>query len=112
MNLLTSSLLTDLYHVNVIQAYLDHGDTQTAIFEFFVRKLPPQRGILIAAGLAQTLDFLENLSFCSEEIDWLARRQAVSSRRCSASLRISASRATCMRCQKAACSSPTSRSCA
>src|SRR3974377_2456223 len=72
MNPLTSPLLTDLYQLNMIQAYLDHGDTQTAVFEFFVRKLPAQRGFLIAAGLEQVLDFLENLRFSAEEIDWLA----------------------------------------
>ena len=72
MNPLTSPLLTDLYQLNMIQAYLDHGDTQTAVFEFFVRKLPAQRGFLIAAGLEQVLDFLENLRFSAEEINWLA----------------------------------------
>jgi nicotinate phosphoribosyltransferase len=56
----------------MIQAYLDHGETKTAVFEFFVRKFPPRRGFLMAAGLEQALDFLENLRFSSEEIDWLA----------------------------------------
>jgi nicotinate phosphoribosyltransferase len=73
MNLLTSPLLTDLYQLNMIQAYLDHGETHTAVFEFFVRKFPPRRGFLIAAGLEQVLKFLENLHFSPEEIDWLAR---------------------------------------
>src|SRR5674476_55866 len=73
MNPLTSPLLTDLYQLNMIQAYLDHGTTKTAVFEFFVRKLPARRGFLIAAGLEQALDFLENLRFSSEEIAWLAR---------------------------------------
>jgi len=73
MNPLTSPLLTDLYQLNMIQAYLDHGETKTAVFEFFVRKFPPRRGFLIAAGLQQVLDFLENIRFSSEEIDWLAR---------------------------------------
>ncbi len=44
MDLATSPLLTDLYQLNMIQAYLDHGETKTAVFEFFVRKLPAQRG--------------------------------------------------------------------
>ncbi len=66
-------LLTDLYQLNMIQAYLDHRQTQTAVFEFFVRKLPPRRGFLLAAGLEQALDFLENMRFTTEEIDWLAR---------------------------------------
>ena len=67
-----SPLLTDLYQVNMIQAYLDHGDTQTAVFELFVRTLPERRGFLLAAGLEQALDFLENLRFSAAEIAWLA----------------------------------------
>jgi nicotinate phosphoribosyltransferase len=68
-----SPLLTDLYQLNMIQAYLEHGETRTAVFEFFVRKLPRERGFLIAAGLEQVLDFLENLRFESEELEWLSR---------------------------------------
>src|SRR6516225_8557773 len=73
MDLAASPLLTDLYQLNMIQAYLEHGETKTAVFEFFVRKLPPQRGFLMAAGLEQVLDFLETLRFSAEELDWLAR---------------------------------------
>jgi nicotinate phosphoribosyltransferase len=69
----TSPLLTDLYQLNMMQAYLDHGDTKTAVFEFFVRKLPARREFLIAAGLEQALDFLENLCFSSEDIHWLTQ---------------------------------------
>jgi nicotinate phosphoribosyltransferase len=69
----TSALLTDLYQLNMMQAYLDHGDSGTAVFEFFMRKLPARRGFLIAAGLEQALDYLENLRFSSAEIDWLAQ---------------------------------------
>jgi nicotinate phosphoribosyltransferase len=68
-----SPLLTDLYQLNMIQAYLEHGETRPAVFEFFVRKLPPKRGFLIAAGLEQALDFLEGLRFAPEELDWLAQ---------------------------------------
>jgi nicotinate phosphoribosyltransferase len=67
----SSSLLTDLYQLNMIQAYLDHGETKTAVFEFFVRKLPAGREFLVAAGLEQALDFLEHLRFSPEELDWL-----------------------------------------
>src|SRR6266516_6951256 len=69
----TSALLTDLYQLNMMQAYLDRGETKTASFEFFVRKLPSQRGFLIAAGLEQVLEFLANLRFAPDELDWLAR---------------------------------------
>ncbi len=67
----SSPLLTDLYQLNMIQAYLDHGDTKTAVFELFSRTLPARRGFLLAAGLEQALDYLENLRFPAEEIAWL-----------------------------------------
>src|SRR5215470_3666997 len=66
-----SALLTDLYQLNMMQAYLDRGETKTAVFEFFVRRLPPPRGFLVAAGLEQVLDFLEQLRFTPVELDWL-----------------------------------------
>jgi nicotinate phosphoribosyltransferase len=68
----SSPLLTDLYQFNMLQAYLDHGETREAVFEFFVRRLPPRRGFLMAAGLEQALDFLEGVRFSPEETDWLA----------------------------------------
>jgi nicotinate phosphoribosyltransferase len=66
-----SALLTDLYQLNMVQAYLDHGETKTAVFEFFVRTLPARRGFFLAAGLEQALDYLENLRFSAAEIAWL-----------------------------------------
>ncbi len=69
----SSALLTDLYQLNMMQAYLDHDETKPAVFEFFFRTLPPRRGFLMAAGLEQALDFLEDLRFSANDIDWLAR---------------------------------------
>jgi nicotinate phosphoribosyltransferase len=71
MNPATSPLLTDLYQLNMAQAYLDRGATATAVFEFFARTLPARRGFLLAAGLEQALDFLEKLRFSTDEIAWL-----------------------------------------
>ena len=67
-----SALLTDLYQLTMLQAYRDRGMDGTAVFEFFVRKMPEHRNFLVAAGLAQVLDFLEALRFTDEEVDWLA----------------------------------------
>lgn len=67
-----SALLTDLYQLNMIQAYLDDGQTQMATFELSVRSLPERRAFLLAVGLEQALEFLETLHFTAEEIDWLA----------------------------------------
>ena len=66
-----SPLLTDLYQLNMMQAYLDRGETHTAVFEFFARTLPPQRGFLLSAGLEQALDYLENLRFSADDLEWL-----------------------------------------
>src|SRR3974390_937131 len=57
----------------MLQAYLDHGQTETAVFEFFVRRLPARRSFLMAAGLEQALDFLAGLQFSNDEIDWFRR---------------------------------------
>jgi len=67
-----SLLLTDLYELTMLQAYFDCGMNSTATFEFFVRKLPQQRNFLLAAGLAQVLDYLEGLQFSAEDISLLA----------------------------------------
>jgi nicotinate phosphoribosyltransferase len=67
-SVLPSGLLqTDLYQLNMIQAYLDKGMTEPAVFEFFVRKLPETRGFLVAAGLEQALEFLETARFTETE---------------------------------------------
>src|SRR5262245_3951780 len=67
-----SPLLTDLYQLNMVEAYLAEGEAAPAVFEFVVRHLPDRRGFLVAAGLEQALDFLATLRFSSDELDWLA----------------------------------------
>lgn len=64
-------LLTDLYQFNMMQAYLENGMAEPAVFELFFRKLPPTRGFLVTAGLEQVLDYLEMLRFSEGEIAWL-----------------------------------------
>jgi len=67
-----TALLTDLYQLTMCQAYLEHGMRDTAVFEFFVRKLPAKRNFLVAAGLEQVLQFLEELHFSNEDLKWLS----------------------------------------
>ncbi len=68
----TSALLTDFYQLTMLQGYYEQNMEELAVFEFFVRKLPENRGYLVAAGLAQVLTYLEQLQFSSDEIAWLA----------------------------------------
>ncbi|MCW8329053.1 nicotinate phosphoribosyltransferase [Photobacterium sp. SDRW27] len=67
-----SPQLTDLYQLTMVQSYLDHGMEDTAVFEFFVRSLPPKRNFLLAAGLEQLLDFLAHARFDNTELKYLA----------------------------------------
>jgi nicotinate phosphoribosyltransferase len=66
-----SGLLTDLYELTMAAGYLETGFDARATFELFVRSLPPRRNYLVAAGLEQALDFLENMRFSGEEIAYL-----------------------------------------
>lgn len=75
MNPLASPLLTDLYQLTMLCAYYAHRMTDVAVFELFVRKLPPHRNFMMAAGLEQALSFLENLRFSGEELDWVSSSQ-------------------------------------
>ena len=72
MNPASSVLLTDLYQLTMLQGYHDSGMDETAVFEFFVRRLRPGRGFLLAAGLEQALDYLEQVHFSPDELEWLA----------------------------------------
>lgn len=69
---LGSVLLTDLYELTMLQAYFDAGMNDTASFELFVRTLPAHRNFMMAAGLDQVLDYLEQLRFTSDELSLLA----------------------------------------
>jgi nicotinate phosphoribosyltransferase len=75
MNPEYSALLTDLYQLTMLQGYWQHEMHETAVFEFFVRKLPTQRNFLLAAGLEQAITYLEELAFSSVEIEWLTATQ-------------------------------------
>ena len=67
-------LLTDLYELNMAASYLRRSMTATATFSLFVRRLPQDRGFLVAAGLEDCLTFLETFSFSEEDLTWLASR--------------------------------------
>lgn len=65
------SLCTDFYQLSMLDAYYKQDMLETAVFEFFVRDLPPCRNFLVAAGLEQVIDYLQNLHFSSSELSYL-----------------------------------------
>ena len=68
---MSSALLTDLYELTMLQAYRAEGMNGCAVFELFVRKLPPGRNFLVAAGLAEVLAWLPALRFDEDDLAWL-----------------------------------------
>ncbi|MEK6857290.1 MAG: nicotinate phosphoribosyltransferase [Nanoarchaeota archaeon] len=69
---MSRTLETDLYQLTMLQAYYDKDmQNKTATFDLFVRSLPKDRGYLIAAGLEDVVDYLTNLKFEKEDIDYL-----------------------------------------
>ncbi|MBL8148963.1 MAG: nicotinate phosphoribosyltransferase [Blastocatellia bacterium] len=65
------SLMTDLYQLTMAAGYLKEGLNQRATFELFTSRLPTDRGYLIVAGVEQALDYLKELHFEKEDIDYL-----------------------------------------
>ena len=62
-------LLTDLYQLTMGACYVREGcDRKWASFELFVRRLPEGFGYLIAMGLAQAVEYLQNIHFTPEQI--------------------------------------------
>ena len=67
-----NALLTDLYELTMAAGYFETGRSDhRATFEFTIRHLPPNRNYVLAAGLSQAVDYLLNLKFTAEEIDYL-----------------------------------------
>ncbi|MFE9955719.1 nicotinate phosphoribosyltransferase [Micromonospora sp. NPDC005299] len=66
-----TGLRTDLYELRMAASYLRRDMTEHATFSLFVRRLPPGRGFLVAAGLAEALAFLTSFAFDDAELGYL-----------------------------------------
>jgi nicotinate phosphoribosyltransferase len=67
----TRGLLVDLYELTMAAGYFEHGMHFNATFELFVRSLPTDRSYLVAAGVDDALDYLQNLRFSDEDVRFL-----------------------------------------
>ncbi|HHV71575.1 MAG TPA: nicotinate phosphoribosyltransferase [Clostridia bacterium] len=66
------TLLTDLYQLTMAYGYYKTGrDRKEAVFDLFYRRNPCGNGFAIAAGLEQVIDYIQNLRFSGEDIDYL-----------------------------------------
>ncbi len=66
------TLLTDLYQLTMVGGYYLLGKSQQkANFDYFFRKIPEDGGFCVAAGLEQLIEYIENLHFEPEDLDYL-----------------------------------------
>lgn len=64
-------LMTDLYQLTMAAGYFNYECVQPATFELFIRRLPSVRNYLVVAGLSEILDYITDLRFAADEIDYL-----------------------------------------
>jgi nicotinate phosphoribosyltransferase len=67
-----AALVTDLYELTMAQAYRQFGLNDEAVFDLFVRQLPPGRNYLVACGLDDVLHYLETFRFSDRALEYLA----------------------------------------
>ena len=66
------TLLTDFYELTMMQGYFKEKDAnETVIFDAFYRNNPVGSGYSICAGLDQVIDYVKNLHFDEDDIDYL-----------------------------------------
>ena len=64
-------LLTDLYELTMMQGYYKGGQENIAVFDAFYRKNPCGNGYAVACGLEQIIQYIKDLHFSYEDIDYL-----------------------------------------
>ncbi|MBQ7887775.1 MAG: nicotinate phosphoribosyltransferase [Clostridia bacterium] len=66
------TMMTDLYQLTMMNGYLHHGmQSNRACFDLFYRKRGDIMAYAIAAGLEQAVEYVKNLCFTKEDIDYL-----------------------------------------
>lgn len=69
------TMLIDFYELTMANGYFQSGQKDTvAVFDMFFRKIPDNGGFAIFAGLEQLIDYMKNLEFDEEDIDYLRSR--------------------------------------
>ena len=71
MNRQDLTLLTDFYELTMMQGYYEEKQNETVIFDVFFRQNPCVNGYSVCAGLEQVIDYVKNLNFTYEDVDYL-----------------------------------------
>lgn len=66
------TLMTDLYQLTMMQGYYNSNmANKNAVFDMFYRKNPCNNGYAIACGLEQVVDYIKNINFDEDTINYL-----------------------------------------
>ena len=65
------TLLTDLYELTMMQGYYEKGQNENVIFDVCFRQNPCNNGYSVCAGLDQVIDYIKNLHFTYDDVDYL-----------------------------------------
>lgn len=69
------TLLTDFYEITMANGYLKNGmQNEIAYFDLFFRKVPDNAGFAIMAGVQQIIEYLEELDFTAEDVEYLREK--------------------------------------
>lgn len=72
MNNRNLTMLVDFYEITMANGFFENGrGLETAYFDMFFRRVPDNAGYAIMAGVQQLIEYIENLSFTAEDIDYL-----------------------------------------
>ncbi len=75
MSTMNISMMTDLYELTMMQGYFEAKKTEKVVFDVFYRKNPCGNGYAIMAGLEQVIDYIKNLRFSAEDVEYLRSLQ-------------------------------------
>ena len=66
------TMLMDFYELTMSNGYLEHGvGGKIACFDMFFRKVPDDGGFAIMAGLGQLIEYISELKFSTEDVEYL-----------------------------------------
>jgi len=76
MDRINLTMLTDFYELTMANGYFKNGmEDKQACFDMFFRRVPDNGGFAIMAGVEQLIQYLENLEFSAEDIEYLKNKK-------------------------------------
>ncbi len=79
MNNRNLTMLVDFYELTMANGFFENGrGNEIAYFDMFFRKVPDNAGYAVMAGVEQVIEYIENLSFSDEDIEYLRSKNLFS----------------------------------